>query len=63
MSVSLLFTSIIILIGQANCMHVFAAGEYLNIKVNGLRSSKTFISYDYYSLPFPKVYLIISFYV
>ena len=63
MSIGLLFTSIIILIGQANCMHVFAAGEYLNIKVNGLRSSKTLVSYDYYSLPFPKVNFVVSFYV
>ena len=44
-------------------MHVFAAGEYLNIKVNGLRSSKTFVSYDYYSLPFPKVQFIAFFHV
>lgn len=48
-------TVVLFLFTQTIGKHVFGEGEYLNIKVNGLRSSKTLIPYDYYSLPFPKV--------
>lgn len=48
-------TIVLFLFAQTIGKHVFGEDEYLNIKVNGLHSSKTLIPYDYYSLPFPKV--------
>lgn len=33
----------------------FKVGDLINLKVNGLSSSKTHIPYEFYYLPFPKV--------
>lgn len=33
----------------------YKEGAQLNMKVNGLSSTKTHIPYEYYYLPFPKV--------
>ena len=56
----IVFTSLLLLsITQAGFLsgskHAFKQDDILNIKVNGLHSSKTFIPYEYYHLPFPKV--------
>lgn len=38
----------------------FKVGDLINLKVNGLSSSKTHIPYEYYYLPFPKVWRVCS---
>ena len=40
--------------------HAFKVGDPLNLRVNGLRSLKTLVPYDYYYLPFPKVALLMG---
>ena len=39
----------------ASSKQVYKEGDQMNMKVNGLSSSKTHIPYEYYYLPFPKV--------
>lgn len=39
----------------SNTKHAFKEGDAINLKVNGLFSSKTRIPYEYYYLPLPKV--------
>ena len=44
-----------------NTKHAFKEGDAINLKVNGLSSSKTRIPYEYYYLPLPKVGVLCGF--
>lgn len=55
------FTFLLIVLNLVNASlfssskHAFKEGDVINLKVNGLSSSKTHIPYEYDYLPFPMV--------